>query len=192
MDRLDARRTAVLTLDVQNDLVAITPGLTANRTLENIAAILKAARAKKAEVIHITASARKDFRDIPAHQPLWIGIKKAKLMIRGTKGAELHPKSRALKSELVMNKTCVDPFLTTNLAQALINAGADNLVLTGLWTNYVVEAAARHASDLGYRVVVVRDACASNTEDNHAFAVDVLLPTICEVGDTKDVVKALR
>jgi hypothetical protein len=40
---------------------------------------------------------------------------------------------------LVINKTCVDPFLTTNLGQAPINFDVNTLVLIGLWTNFVVE-----------------------------------------------------
>jgi nicotinamidase-related amidase len=45
----------------------------------------------------------------------------------------------ARPDELVINKTCVDPFLTTNLGQAPINFDVNTLVLIGLWTNFVVE-----------------------------------------------------
>ena len=62
---LNPERTALLLLDVQNDLVAITPGIKQNRVLENIAAVLRAGRWAGAEIILITASVRGDFRDIP-------------------------------------------------------------------------------------------------------------------------------
>lgn len=90
-------------------------------------------------------------------------------MIAGSNGAAIHDKIAPLDNELVLNKTCVDPFLTTNLGQALHNADANTLILFGLWTNYVVEATARHASDMGYRVFIVSDCCASNSEENHKF-----------------------
>lgn len=190
--RIDARRTAVLVLDVQNDLVEATPRIREERILENIAAVIAAARRHRTPVIHVTASVRADFRDIPRDNPLWDGLRRSRQLISGTQGAAIHAKVKPLKSELVLNKTCVDPFLTTHLGQALHNADANTLVLMGLWTNWVVEATARHGSDMGYRVFVVKDACASNTPENHEFAVRKILPTICYVVTTAEVLAALR
>lgn len=190
--KLDPRRTAVLLCDVQMDLVRITPGLKRRRVLQNMAAVLERARRKKASVIHITASVRPDFLDLPKDNPLWDNLRKARQLIIGTPGAKIHPAVKPLESELTLNKTCVDPFLTTNLGQALVNADASSIVLMGLWTNWVIEATARHASDLGYRVYLVEDACASNTEENHEFAVRKILPTICHVVDAQAVIAALR
>ncbi|MDP2707599.1 MAG: isochorismatase family cysteine hydrolase [Burkholderiales bacterium] len=189
--KIDPQRTAVLLLDVQRDLVDITPGLKQNRVIENMAGVLKAARRRKLPVIHITASVRADFLDLPKDNPLWDGLRKKRQLIIGTKGAAIDPRVRPLKNELVLNKTCVDPFLTTNLGQALQNADANTIILMGLWTNYVVEATARHASDMGYRVFLVREACASNTVENHEFALNRILPTICYVVGVQDVLAAL-
>ena len=69
--KIDAKRTALLLLDVQKDLVDITPGLKENRIMENMAAVLKTARSRKTNVIHITASVRADFLDLPRDNPLW-------------------------------------------------------------------------------------------------------------------------
>jgi nicotinamidase-related amidase len=190
--KLDPQRTAVLLLDVQKDLVDITPGLKKNRVIENMAGVLKCARRRKLPVIHITASVRADFLDLPKDNPLWDGLRKKRQLIIGTKGAAIDPRVRPLKNELVLNKTCVDPFLTTNLGQALQNADANTIILMGLWTNYVVEATARHASDMGYRVFLVREACASNTVENHEFALNRILPTICYVVSAQDVLVALK
>lgn len=190
--RIDAKRAAVLVLDVQNDLVKITPRIRENRVLENIAAVIAAARRKGVPVIHITASVRADFRDLPRDNPLWDGIRKSRQLIFGTRGAAIHRSVKPLDTELVLNKTCVDPFLTTNLGQALQNADANTIVLMGLWTNWVVEATARHASDMGYRVFLVEDACASNTLANHDFAIQNVLPTICYVVSSADVLEALK
>src|SRR5450830_1107404 len=170
--KIEARRTAVLLLDVQKDLVDITPGLRENRVLDHMASVLRAARRKKSSVIHITASVRPDFLDLPKDNPLWDGLRKKRQLIIGTQGAAIDPRVKPLKNELVLNKTCVDPFLTTNLGQALQNADANTIILMGLWTNYVVEATARHASDMGYRVLLVRECCASNTVENHEFTIN--------------------
>ncbi len=190
--KIDPQRTAVLLLDVQKDLVDITPGLKQNRVIENMAGVLKAARRRKMPVIHITASVRADFLDLPKDNPLWDGLRKKRQLVIGTKGAAIDRRVKPLGNELVLNKTCVDPFLTTNLGQALQNADANTLILMGLWTNYVVEATARHASDMGYRVFLVREACASNTVENHEFALNKILPTICYVVSVQDVLAALK
>lgn len=182
----------MLVLDVQNDLVKITPGIRQNRVLEHIAAVIRRARRKRMPVVHVTASVRGDFLDIPRENPLWDGLRKSRQLIFGTKGAAIHPAVKPLKNELVLNKTCVDPFLTTNLGQALQNHDVNTVILMGLWTNWVVEATARHASDMGYRVFVVREATASNTFQNHNFAINRILPTICYVVSVKDVIAALR
>ena len=190
--KLDRKRTAVLSLDVQNDLVPDTADLRSRRVLDNIAAVLRAARRRKLTVIHITASVRSDFRDIPTASPLWIGLRRKRQLILGTPGAAIHPKAKPLATELTLNKTCVDPFLTTNLGQALANADANTLIIMGLWTNYVVEATARHAADMGYRVFVVRECCASNSRENHDYAIGRILPTICYVVGMDDVLAALK
>jgi nicotinamidase-related amidase len=189
--KIDAKRTAVLLLDVQKDLVDITPGLKKNRVIEHMVSVLRAARRRKSAVIHITASVRPDFLDLPKDNPLWDGLRKKRQLIIGTPGAAIDPRVKPLKHELVLNKTCVDPFLTTNLGQALQNADANTIILMGLWTNYVVEATARHASDMGYRVFLAREACASNTLENHEFALNRILPTICYVVGVEDVLAAL-
>lgn len=188
---IDPKRTALLPLDLQHDNITATPGIKEKRILENTAQLLEAARRRGLRVIHITASVRRDYLDMPRASALWIKLRESKTLIMGTPGAEIHPLAVARADELVINKTCVDPFLTTNLGQALINFDINTLILVGLWTNYVVEATARHAADLGYHVIVVADCCASNNEQNHEFAMTRILPTIATVAGLDDVLAAL-
>ncbi len=189
---LEPHRTAILSLDVQNDLVETTPGVRDSGMLDRMAALVGAGRAAGATIVHITASVRPDFRDIPKDNPLWITIRKQRSMIMGTKGAQIHESVAPRDDELVINKTCVDPFLTTNLGQALVNADANTLILFGLWTNYVVEATARHASDMGYRVFIVSDCCASNDAENHKWAMERILPTLSYIATTDEILHALK
>ena len=53
----------------------------------------------------------------------------------------------------------------TELDRLLRIKGISTLVLTGAATNWAVEGTAREASDLGYRVVVLRDCCAAMTDE---------------------------
>lgn len=188
---IDPRRSALLALDFQHDNIAATVGIKDPPVLENSARMLEAARRRQLRVMHITASVRRDYLDMPRASSLWLKLRQSKTMIMGTPGAEIHPLVAPREDELVINKTCVDPFLTTNLGQALINFDINTLILIGLWTNYVVEATARHAADVGYRVIVVRDCCASNNVENHEFTITRILPTIATVTTLDEVLAAL-
>jgi biuret amidohydrolase len=188
---IDPKRTALLPLDFQHDNITATAGIGDAQVLEKSAKVLDAARRRGVRVIHITASVRRDYLDMPRASSLWMKLRESKTLAMGTPGAEIHPLLAPRPDELVLNKTCVDPFLTTNLGQALINFDVNTLVLIGLWTNYVVEATARHAADMGYRVIVVRDCCASNDRQNHEFAMTRILPTIATVAGLDDVLAAL-
>ena len=189
---IDPKRTALLPLDFQNDTIAGTPGISEKKVLDNAARVLAAGRRRQIPIIHITASVRPDYLDMPRASQLWLKLRESKTHIVGTRGAEIHPMVAPLPSELVLNKTCVDPFLTTSLGQALQNFDANSMILMGLWTNYVVEATARHGADMGYQVIVVRDCCASNSEENHRFSMERILPTIATVAGLEDVLAALR
>lgn len=188
---LDLKRTAVLAMDLQNDIVSATPGVAETKVLPNIRRVLDVSRRKQVPVIHITVSFRSDYRDAPGASPLFQMVRQNKMLRAGTPGAEIHPDVRPQENEPVLNKTCVDPFLTTGLDQLLHSLDASTLVLMGLWTNYVVEATARHAADLGYRVIVVRECCASNTDENHSFAVTHILPSVATVASLDEVLQAV-
>ena len=93
----------------------------------------------------------------------------------------------AIQNELVLNKTGVDPFVTTRLAQHLQMLDVNAIVIMGLWTNAAVESTARTAADMGYRVIVVRDACGSNSDENHEFSMTNLMPMFATVVDAAEV-----
>ena len=57
----------------------------------------------------------------------------------------------------------------TPLFEILAGRGIRDVVLLGVATNLVVESTARHATDLGFRVTVVEDCCASFMDDLHDF-----------------------
>jgi nicotinamidase-related amidase len=65
----------------------------------------------------------------------------------------------------------------TNLpaARQLRTNGIDTLVLAGVHTSGVVLATVRQASDLDYRLVVVRDCCADPDAEVHAMLLDIVI-----------------
>ena len=69
------------------------------------------------------------------------------------------PETAPRPGEAVVAKTAHSAFVGAALEETLDGVGATTLVICGALTHNSVEATARHAADLGYRVFVVADAC---------------------------------
>jgi biuret amidohydrolase len=64
-------------------------------------------------------------------------------------------------------------------------------VLVGVATDVAVESTARGACDLGYRTIVVSDACTADSDEAHARALDVLQKGFGESPTADEVLSAL-
>ena len=87
--------------------------------------------------------------------------------------------------ELVLAKGSVGPFASTILDAVLRVANVQHLAICGVATHLAVESAARDASDLGYKVSVIRDACAAPAE-LHDHSLDKVLPAFAEIITSSD------
>ena len=74
---------------------------------------------------------------------------------------EIHDVVTPLPGESVVVKHHVSSFRGTRLDELLKAAGIRHLIVAGMQTHMCLEAAVRAAADLGYRVTVVGDACAT-------------------------------
>lgn len=101
----------------------------------NAAKLLAAARAKGAFIVHVGHNAKA--------------------------GRGFHADVAPLPGETVVMKDDINAFKGTDLQAKLQAAGVQRLVICGMQTHMCVEAASRAASDLGYEVLVVADACAT-------------------------------
>ena len=82
----------------------------------------------------------------------------------GTRGAEIHPLVAPQGNESVVEKNFPNGFRGTRLEQALKEAGVKNLVVAGMMTHMCVDASVRQAADLGYKVTLLGDACATRAQ----------------------------
>jgi nicotinamidase-related amidase len=78
---------------------------------------------------------------------------------------ECAPNTTSGKGDILLPKTSCSVFQSTNLDYLLRNLCMDQLVVVGQMTDQCVESAVRDAADLGYQVVVVDDACLSNSPE---------------------------
>jgi nicotinamidase-related amidase len=78
---------------------------------------------------------------------------------RGTHQFKMIPELEPHEGDLVLHKLTASGFVGTSLDGILRNLGIQTVVLTGAATHACVEATARSAADLGYKIVLVEDAC---------------------------------
>jgi nicotinamidase-related amidase len=143
--------TALLIVDLQNDYF---PGGAmelegADAAAERAAAALAEFRRRGWPVFHVR------------HQSVRPG---ATFFLPGTKGAEIHPKVAPAAGEAVVEKNFPNSFRNTDLRERLEKAGVKQLVVAGMMTHMCVDASVRQAADLGYRVTLLADACATRAQ----------------------------
>jgi len=109
------------------------------------------------------------------------GMRKAGLMRSSDPSTRICAEVEPRPQDPVVVKGCVNPFIGTNLGELLNRIQPRELVLAGVATNHVVEGAARHAADSGYRVIVLEDVCASFDEAVHANSIQHNLPFYAQI-----------
>jgi nicotinamidase-related amidase len=92
--------------------------------------------------------------------------------------------------EIVLDKTTSSAFGGTIIDRLLRNIGIEEIIFTGVLTNGCVESAVRDAADIGYRCVVVEDACATYLQDIEAASIRVMRNVYATVTTTDDVLSA--
>lgn len=86
----------------------------------------------------------------------------AAFMRPGTRGVDINAAVAPRDGEPVVQKAEPNAFVGTDLQRRLDAEGIDELVVCGMMTNLCVDATVRAASDLGFAVTLVHDACAAS------------------------------
>jgi gluconolactonase len=199
--RLDARRSALIIQDLQNDV--ITEGgafadsgapehAKRQNVVENTRRLAGAARNAGMPVIHVHYIVEEGAAGLKQNAPLFVGVKEANALVRGTWGAAPVDGLEPQPGDHVVEKMRMNGFYDTRLDILLRGLGAETLVITGAWTNMSIEHTARHGADAGYEVVVVSD-CTSTTGDEwQDAALNYAMTNVGRVADTDEVVGALE
>jgi nicotinamidase-related amidase len=145
-------KRALVLIDIQNDYF---PGgkwalSGIESAADRAAQVLEAARAAGDLVVHV----RHEFAtaDAPFFAP-------------NSNGAKIHAKVRNLESEPVVLKHHVNSFRETDLKGLLDRHGIEEVVICGAMSHMCVDAGVRAASDLGFKCIVVHDACATRDQE---------------------------
>lgn len=158
------------------------------KAVENGATILKASRQKGIHVVHVHLEA-------PTRNPLHTAKVNRKIGLIVPPASEECESLEAVKplpDELIINKTNGGAFSGTNLDFILRNMDVQTIIMIGFLTDECVAASAYHASDLGYDVLLVRDACATHRNEAHEALIWSLDDMCLKVYTTDELLERLE
>ena len=201
---VDPITTAVLTMELQQGVVgegALLPALVeqvrAAGTVARAAQVCDAARRAGARVVHCTVEHRADGAGTTENCRIFAmagklrreqGVVPTEV---GTPGAALVPALGPDPGDVVVARMHgMTPFMSTSLDQMLRNMGITTVVATGVSVNVGILGLCINAVDLGYQVVLVRDAVAGLPADYAEAVIDHTLSNLATV-TTADELSAL-
>ena len=191
-----AQKSALLIMHCQNDIVD-PKGLYSDSgayaevekrgTLENIAAVLDAARKSGMMVVFVNNAFSKGYPELKGNTlPICDAAKASNSFLVGTWGVENPEVISPAEGDIVLRNYNTSSFSYTNLDQMLRAKSIERLYLTGVATNFVVESTARYGAELNYEIHVLEDCCASWSAEMHDFAIKYTLPQFGTVEEAAD------
>jgi nicotinamidase-related amidase len=194
---LDPSHTAVVTSEVQNSVVgerSALPALaeTARPMVANVARLCERAREHSVQVVHCTAARRSDGKGSNQNARLFLGVRKSPVtMLPGSVEASVVPELGPAESDLVLTRLHgLNPMAGTDLDPVLRNMGVTTIVVTGVSVNIAVSNLVMDAVNLGYQVVLPRDAVAGIPAEYADAVIDNTLALLATVTSTDAVISA--
>lgn len=150
--------------------------------VKHAATALQAARDHGALVVFARAAFRPGHADLIANCALYEQVAATGCLLDGSPGAAIIPELTPRAEEPIVTHARVSAFQGTELDLVLRARGITTVLVTGVATNVTVEGTARDAVGIGYRTVLVADACAAADGAAHAAT----LATFALLGSTLD------
>lgn len=175
---LDLSSTALLLMDYQRAIVVRLADPDA--LLGRVTRVVDLARGKAVPIGHVrVAFEPEDLLKIPATNPMF--KRNAAGLPADAPHAQFDDRVAPRPGDMVVRKTRVGAFSTTNLHEQLQARKVTTLVLAGVSTSGVVLSTVRDAADRDYRLIVLADGCADPDEEVHALLMKKVFPRQAEV-----------
>jgi len=195
---LTPSRTAVIAVHMQHDVVSpdgAFGGFFAAQAAERdiigqAGKLLEAARRSCATTVYTRVAWQPGYPDLVANSPLLGIVAQSQCLIEGSDKAQIVPQLAPQDGDVVLTHQRVGGFSASQLDVILRSRGVDTVLFAGVATNASVESTARQASDLGYRTIIVADACSAADPGAHDAAI-ASLGLLGEITTTAEAVQAL-
>ncbi|QJY50009.1 cysteine hydrolase family protein [Pseudonocardia broussonetiae] len=196
---LEPRRTAFIAVHYQNDVITRDGAFGAFFAEQAAAAgvvpttrtLQEAARAAGSLVVYTRVAFQPGYGDLVGNFPLLAMVGQQGCLVDGTSAAAIVDELTPQDGDIVVTHQRVSGFVGSELDAVLRGRGVDTVVITGVATNMSIESTARSAGDLGYRTIVVADACSAAAPEVHQASLDSL-GMLGEVVSSSDVLEALK
>ena len=198
--QLDAKRSALVIQDMQNDVIieggafadsGAPAHAIAQNAVANVAELAAACREAGVPVIHVWYIVEAGAPGLRQNAPLFQGVKEANALVRGSWGAAPADGLEPQDGDHVVEKMRMNGFYETRLDILLRGLGADQLIITGAWTNMSIEHTARHGADAGYEVVVASDGTSTTGDEWQNAALNYAMTNVAKVATCAEIKTAL-
>jgi nicotinamidase-related amidase len=198
-DLVAPAHTALVLQEVQNGVVgtpsalpALTDAAAAVDLIGNCARLARAARAAGVPVVHCTAETRADGRGANANARLFAGVKKSTVKLSpGSAAVQVPDEIGVEPSDITLARYHgLGPMSGTQLDPILRNLGVRTIVGVGVSVNIGITNLAFDAVNLGYQIVLPRDAIAGVPSDYANAMVDNTLALVATLTSTAEVLAA--
>jgi nicotinamidase-related amidase len=188
---------ALLTMEVQRGVVGdrssfpeLADAVERGGVIAHCARLAEAARRAGVAVVHCTAGFTADRQGSPANAPLVTAmLRRPQHLLEGTDAVDLVPQLGPGAGDLVSHRRHgVAPFGGTDLDGLLRARGIEVVVATGVSLNLGIPGLCVEAVDLGYRVVVPRQAVTGIPDDYAEAVLERTISLVATLLDVDDVV----
>jgi ureidoacrylate peracid hydrolase len=199
-ERFDARRTALVIIDMQNYFVAEgAPGEVplAREIVPVINWLAGAMRASSAAVVWIQTTSGGALAHWSNYHKHMLTPERRTMRLESldesSAGFDIYPALRVLPTDLRIKKIKYSAFITgsSDIDPNLKSRGIDTLLIAGTATNVCCESTARDAMMLDYRVTMLSDATATWSDKEHTATLDSFLLFFGDVMAAEEVVGRL-
>ena len=178
---IDPQRTALLVMDYQQAIVGMIEASEA--LVARAAEAIDLVRRSGGHVGYVrVAFTAADLRSIPATSRMGARIASSpEAFMDDSPTTQIDERVAPHDGDIIVRKTRVGAFSTTDLARQLANRGIDTLILAGISTSGVVLSTVRDGSDRDYALYVLSDATADRDESVHACLIEQVFPRQADV-----------
>jgi nicotinamidase-related amidase len=194
---VDPATTAIVTSEVQEGVVGSQSALpalaeVAGPMVGHLARLCAAGRAAGVQVVHATASRRADAKGSNENARLFLGVRRSPVqLLPGSAASQVVAALGPEPEDLVLNRLHgLSPMAGTDLDPILRNLGVHTLVVGGVSVNVAVTNLVMDAVNLGYQVVLPRDAVCGLPAEYADAVIDNTLALLATVTTVDDLIAA--